>query len=826
MDNNLLAEIIVDNKSRSTDKTFTYLIGDEFREDIKIGMRVLVPFGKGNKTVEGIVVGFLDNSKIERNKLKYIDTIIDPIPLLSPNMVELAYWMKDKYLSKYIDVFRTIMPSGITKKVKRYCKVINDDINLRNSLNSENEIRIIDYLSNNGDTEIKSLGDKLGIINIYKNIKKLENIGLIKIYEEIDSNVKKKYQKFIIKNFKDSQLEEILNSINERAYKQKDVIKYLENKEKVSLKEILTKLNTSSSTIKSLEDKKILKIIDEEVKRNPINKHIPTYEKVSLTKEQDQCLKTIYKDITNKNYNQFLLHGVTGSGKTEVYLQLIEKMIENKKQSIVLVPEISLTPQTVERFVGRFGKKVAVLHSRLSLGERFDEWCRIKEGKVNIVVGARSAIFAPFNNLGLIIIDEEHETSYKSSMDPKYNTYEVAQKLCELEDASLVLGSATPSIETYYKGINGNIKLLTLSKRANNKEIPPIEIVDMKNELDNGNKSIFSSELYNAIKNNLESKEQTILFLNRRGFSTFISCRKCGYVAKCKECDISLTYHISNNMLKCHYCGLAVKPPKICPECNSKYIKYFGIGTQRVEEIVKKYFPNAKVARMDVDTTTKKGSHEKILNKVKEGKVDILIGTQMISKGLDFPNVTLVGIIAADITLNLPDFKASERTFQLITQVGGRSGRGELEGRIILQTYEPDHYSITSAKDHDYISFYKKEIKLREEFDYPPFKNIISITLSGKNESKVSSGTNAVIMGIFKRIRENGILFNRENILGPNPSPISKIKNNYRWQLIIKTSDLEFDIIKDIIEDVCITNNIIKDKETKISIDINPISIM
>ncbi len=463
----------------------------------------------------------------------------------------------------------------------------------------------------------------------------------------------------------------------------------------------------------------------------------------------------------------------------------------------------------------------------MSLGERFDEWRKIREGEVDIAIGARSAIFAPFNNLGLIIIDEEHETSYKSSMNPKYNTIEVAEKRCELENSALVLGSATPSIESYYRAKKGEIKLLTLSKRANNKSLPPIEIVDMKEELDGGNKSIFSRRLYKSIQDNLLRKKQTILFLNRRGFSTFVSCRKCGYVVKCKNCDISLTYHRSNNMLKCHYCGLAKKPPTTCPECGSKYIKYFGIGTQRVEEIVKKSFPFARIARMDVDTTSKKGSHEKILDKVKNGEVDILIGTQMISKGLDFPNVTLVGIIAADISLNLPDYKSSERTFQLITQVGGRAGRGDYEGRAILQTYESNHYSIMTAQKHDYVGFYDTEILLRKEFNYPPFSNIISITIVGMNEKEVTKESKKLVSSLWIKLREKDVSFENNNILGPNPAPIVKIKSNYRWQVIIKCKDYEINDIKGIIEEICIID---KSKtnhyDTRFVIDINPISIL
>jgi len=410
-------------------------------------------------------------------------------------------------------------------------------------------------------------------------------------------------------------------------------------------------------------------------------------------------------------------------------------------------------------------------------------------------------------------------------MNPKYSAIEIAEKRCEIENCSLVLGSATPSIETFYRCKSKEIMIFSLPNRVNNKSLPPIEVIDMKQELDLGNKSIFSRNLYMAIEENLKRKKQTILFLNRRGFSTFVSCRKCGYVAKCNECDIALTYHISENMLKCHYCGLAIKPPQKCPDCESKYIKYFGIGTQKIEDMVRKYFPNARIARMDVDTTNKKGSHERILSKVKDGEVDILIGTQMITKGLDFPNVTLVGIIAADLSLNLPDFKASERTFQLLTQVGGRAGRGEAEGKVILQTYEPDHYSINLSKDHDYINFYEKEILLRKEFKYPPYTNIINIVVSEKSEENVSK----TIKDIYDQLL---YYFNKENLQelilsAPNQSPVPKVKGNFRWHILMRIDDNNLEMVNNIIKRVCILNSDkISFNDCKINIDINPSSIV
>jgi len=492
-----------------------------------------------------------------------------------------------------------------------------------------------------------------------------------------------------------------------------------------------------------------------------------------------------------------------------------------------LVPEISLTPQTIDRFVGRFGDEVAVIHSKLSQGERFDQWRNIKDGIVKIVVGARSAIFAPFKNLGLVVIDEEHENTYKSSQNPKYNTIEVALKRNKLENAIIVMGTATPSIESYYSALNGKYKLLELKDRATKKDLPEVVVSDMREELNQGNKSIFSMKLYNELKNNLDNKKQSILFLNRRGFSTFVSCRSCGYVAKCSNCDISLTYHRNVNKLRCHYCGVTENPPAVCPKCNSKHIRYFGIGTEKVEEQVREMFPEARIVRMDSDTTVKKGSYESILDGMKNNNIDILIGTQMISKGLDFPNVTLVGVIAADTTLNLPDFRSPEKAFQLITQVAGRSGRGDTTGKVVIQTYNPEHYSITYSSNQDYNGFFNTEIALRKEFLYPPFINLISILIYGENNSIIKEKS----FNLYDIINEYMIKIHGDKtnnyLIGPNPAPIERIKNNYRWQILIKVDDKDIEGIKSLINRVCILNDSnLKQDGIKFGIDINPNTIL
>ena len=534
----------------------------------------------------------------------------------------------------------------------------------------------------------------------------------------------------------------------------------------------------------------------------------------NLTVEQSMAIK----EIEESEENLILLKGVTGSGKTEVYMRIVEKTLEEGKSAIVLVPEIALTPQMIERFKGRFGSNVALFHSKLSDGERFDEWYRVKEGKASLIIGARSAIFAPLEDIGIIIIDEEHENTYKSDQNPKYQTKEVAEYIAKLKGCKVILGSATPTIESYYRAISGEMKLVELNHRVDNKPMPKMMLVDMREELRSGNKSLFSRRLYASMKEKLEKGEQIILFLNRRGFSTFVSCRSCGYVFHCEDCDISMTYH-KNGFLVCHYCGKTKKQPNLCPKCGSKYVKFFGAGTERVEEEVRRYFKNARILRMDVDTTRAKDSHEKIYNAFKAREADILIGTQMVSKGLDFPNVTLVGILAADMSLNLPDYRAAERSFQIITQVAGRAGRGDKEGEVIVQTYTPEHYSLQYAKKYDYENFYEKEFTIRAMMGYPPFGRILLINGSGKNEDELRK--QMIYLG--EKVKEKAEEFGGLEVLGPTPCIIYRIKENYRWQIIIKGefSSKFSKSIKDILYDKA--NNVYND--IRVSMDINPNSL-
>ena len=564
-----------------------------------------------------------------------------------------------------------------------------------------------------------------------------------------------------------------------RGNKQIDVLRLLYDNYNMSLQDIEIMAKASSATVKTLVDKGYLKQSEKQIERDPFQeKEIQKTNELKLNIEQQDAYCSI------KEPGEYLLHGITGSGKTEIYLQLIKRELEKGKTAIVLVPEISLTPQTIDRFTSRFGKeKIAVLHSKLSNGERFDQWNKIKEGKAQIVIGARSAIFAPIKELGIIIIDEEHDSSYQSESTPQYDALEIARKIANEENIKLVLGSATPDTRTYKNALEGKISLIELTKRANNARLPEVEIVDLRDELSNGNHNMISTKLKNEIQKNIESKNQTILFLNRRGFSNFIMCKTCGNVIKCKRCDISMTYHKDEHKLKCHYCGLEEHVPNKCPNCGSKELKYSGAGTQKLEEEVHKLFPTASTIRMDIDTVTKKHSHEDILTKFKEDKIDILIGTQMIVKGHDFPKVTLVGVISADNALNIGDYRASEITFQVLTQVAGRAGRGEQNGKVIIQTYNPDHYAIECAKEQDFKKFYQIESKIRKTLKYPPFCDIIVLDFSSLNKHEIQRDTKKLHQYLKNRIinEKFGVL-----LYSPLPCPVEKINDRYRWRMIIK----------------------------------------
>lgn len=553
---------------------------------------------------------------------------------------------------------------------------------------------------------------------------------------------------------------------------------------------IKNKLSVSRDTIKSLERDGLIEVITEQLYRNPVKNLEQKAPTIQLNENQQAIADEVIGDYEQGIRKTYYIHGITGSGKTEVYMEIIANIVAEGKQVIMLIPEISLTYQTVMRFYSRFGERVSFLHSKLSGGERYDQYLRAKNSEIDIMIGPRSALFTPFQNLGFIIIDEEHEGSYKSESPPKYHAREVALERARLTNSSVLMGSATPSVESYQKALAGEYKLFELTERAGHARLPKVWIVDLREELKNKNKSIFSVKLRTLMEERLRNRQQIMLFLNRRGYAGFVSCRSCGHVKKCPHCDVSLTSH-NNGKLVCHYCGYEEMMPKTCPECGSKFIAAFGTGTQKVEEMVRKEFPMARVLRMDADTTSKKGGHEEILSAFKNQEADILIGTQMIVKGHDFPNVTLVGVIAADLSLFSADYRSSERTFQLLAQAAGRAGRGELDGEVVIQTYQPDHYSIVASAKEDYKQFYEQEIAYRTLMAYPPAEHMVAIMITSKEEEKAQ---------IAGKVLYNKVAFyqheNEVKTIGPVKASIGKINDIYRWVIYLKSKDYE--ILKEI----------------------------
>jgi len=765
-----IAKVIVDVPVLSINQSFDYLIPEELAPVVERGMRVIVPFGPRKTT--GFIIDFVEKSDYEN--LKSIIEILDITPVLTDELLKVGLWLAEETLSFYITAFQAMLPQVLKSTYEKEIELLNEEglaEELHNLFSGE---QIIPYEEiENSDVS-------------YTQLRAAVQNSLVKINYVVKSRITKRYINEITPNKTIEELQEELKNLRKNALRQREILSYLvENFQTIEEKTLINKLTGSTSSVKSslkaLEKKGLLKLSKKEVYRNPYDdKAFKRTTAFKLTEEQDNAIQPVLKSIKKEDHEVFLLHGVTGSGKTEIYLQSIDAVLNQGKEAIVLVPEISLTPQMVKRFKERFGSEVAVLHSALSTGEKYDEWRKIHQKEVSVVVGARSAIFAPFDNLGIIIIDEEHETTYKQEEQPRYHARDVAIYRAKHYNCPVVLGSATPTLESYARASKDVYTLLTLSERTNEKPLPDVEVIDMRKELHSGNRTMFSRKLRKAITKRMERGEQIVLLLNRRGFSTFIMCRDCGYVEECPNCDIALTFHKRNQSLKCHYCSYEKRSIHLCPTCSSDKIQRFGTGTQRVEEELYKYIPGVKVIRMDVDTTRRKGSHERLLSSFENEEAHILLGTQMIAKGLDFPNVTLVGVLAADAMLHLPDFRSSEKNFQLITQVSGRAGRHDLDGEVIVQTYTPEHYSIQLASTYDFQEFYKHEMKIRRTFRYPPYVYLALLTISHPDRTKAIQTTQVIVQALSRSISDDAI------ILGPTPSPLEKIKNRYRYQCMIK----------------------------------------
>jgi primosomal protein N' (replication factor Y) len=806
------AEVLIDAFTDLENQTFTYSVPDYMKEFVSLGTPVIVPFGESY--VGGYIVEFLkDNPLSEDIKIKNISSASYE-QILPEDYIELLKKISDYYYTPFLTVLKAAIPSGILTKTHKEViltveeEEFNDYIELQNKADYKEFCK---FLADNKQLKVSMLKANFGAKHS-KFLKKLQEIDYIKM--NFIFQTKSKYKKQLSVNY--------IQETNNLTNRETSVLSYIKRaKGYILFQDVLKDAETSTTLLRNLEKKGCIDISDQIILRKPHDYLIEelSSKKLKLNNFQQKALDS-FKDLYNSEQDEkvMLLHGVTGSGKTEVYLQSIETVLLDGKTTIVLVPEISLTPQTVRRFRERFGDCIAVLHSALSEGERFDEWARIKHGIAKIIIGARSAVFAPCPDLGLIIIDEEHESSYKQDKNPRYNAKTVAMLRASINKATIMLGSATPALESYYESIsNKNWRLVELPERVENRNLPKVTLVDMREEEYQGNKSLLSRQLKMAIDDRLSRKEQTIILINRRGFSTFVMCRDCGYSVKCGQCSVGMVYHANHEILKCHYCGRYEDLPTTCPKCKGKNIRHFGVGTQKIESLAQKIFPTATIARLDKDTTTGKDTHHQVLDSFSKGEYDILIGTQMIAKGLDFPNVTLVGIISADTALNLPDFRAGERTFQLITQVAGRAGRGDLKGEVIAQAYSLEHTSIQTSSNHDFNSFYDIEIKEREELIYPPFSKLTNIIIA--NPSDQDGRKIATEIGRFLKQNKTDKIV---SILGPIPAGIPKIQNYYRFQILIKASDLEEVrvLLKKLYKEVKLTSN------TKIGIDIEPLNLM
>jgi len=819
----MVVGVIVSKTARQVDRLFDYDVPMSLCGKIQIGSRVIVPFGKKNMLCEGYVFEIKENG--DQENLKQIVDVKDALPVFDKKGAELIEWLCDKTLCTHIEAVSLLVPTGTNTSFEKWVYLSDMLQAERDSLLEKSPIKkdiVNELLKAEGKMELSSLVS-MWKTNIRPHISALEKSGIIKIIQKDSVSVKERFVRCASLAADESDTEKAYTELIKKAPKQAKIIDVLGSSGDMILSDLLRVCATTHASANALCKKGIIKIYEAQLKRNPsADKNIKPEAFKELTDEQQKVKDVLCGALEKNESKPFLLHGVTGSGKTEIYMHLIARAIELGKTAIVLVPEISLTPLMTKRFISRFKDRVAILHSALSLGERYDEYMRIKRGEVDVVVGARSAIFAPLDNIGAVIIDEEHESTYKSEMSPRYHARDVAIKRAEQYRATVVLASATPSVESYYKAKTGEYQLLELNERINKKKMPTVYVVDMRKELENANRSMFSDMLSHELLYNIEHGEQSILFLNRRGFSTFVSCRSCGYVAKCPHCNISLTYHRHKNTLECHYCGYTRENYTICPECTSRYIKYFGAGTQKLEEELKNKFEGITTVRMDFDTTMTKSAHEKLLSKFENEKADVLIGTQMVSKGLDFENVTLVGVVAADASLYIDDYKSGERTFNLITQVCGRAGRGGLEGRAIVQTYTPEHSAIIHAKNHDYKGFYEDEIKLREAMNYPPFCELVSIIITGKNEKLAHECARAFASKLNIKLKNE--CRQKTLLLGPSVAAISKIKDKYRYGVLIKCENADGlnDILKSVMSDFMCSKY---SRYITASIDKNPSSL-
>ena len=806
-------------------QTFTYRIPESFRATAQPGARVLFPLGR--KLTVGFIVGLHDRlpdeTSLVESEIKELEELLDPVPLVTRELLEITRWVSEYYAAPWGEVIKAALPPGITAGIELMLSLTVDGRERLNSLSGSEELELENHtlalIGAAGELSLTALAKNLGKARASRVVQTLISEGLIETQQRPRKSFAKAKTGRVVRLVQHAGPSAPLTEKG-LSEAQGRVLAVLSNSETMPLSELLTQARVSISVVDTLRKNGFLEVSVEAIRRDPLASAIlPRFEDYRLTDDQTASLREIEQSLHQGTYAAFLLHGVTGSGKTEVYLRAMRLCLNLDRSGMMLVPEIVLTPVFSRRLRSYFGDRIAIFHSSLSKGERFDEWMRVKSGEARIVIGTRSAVFAPTAKLGLVIIDEEHESSYRQQDSPHYHGRDTAIVRAQKENAVVILGSATPSLESFHNARTGKFRYLQLPSRIGNRPMATARIIDMREVFDRHKKpKVFSDELLEAIEATHKRNEQAIILLNRRGYSSFILCRTCGETIQCPNCDVTLTYHRSERVIICHYCNHRQPAPTKCPSCDGKYIYYIGEGTEQIEALLRKFLPALRIARIDRDTASRRGLFEKSLIDFSEGKLDMLVGTQMLAKGHDFPNVTLVGVVSVDAGLALPDFRAAERTFQLITQVAGRAGRGDRAGQVLIQTYHPNHYALRHACAQDYMGFYNEEIRHRQNHSYPPFISLASLLVHGSDLSRVRS--NAI------ELRKELDVANTNRacrILGPAPAALARLKGEYRFQLLVKCANRRQlrGVVDNALKSIATRMNL-----RSINLEIDPVSIM
>ncbi|MEK6279244.1 MAG: primosomal protein N' [Acidobacteriota bacterium] len=806
--------------------TFTYRLPESMRTTAQPGSRIVVPLAR--KLVTGYIVALLDSlpvgTKLSETDIKDAKEILDLVPLVTPQLLQLTKWVSDYYLAPWGEVIKSALPPGISPGMEVYLSLTTSGqakLALQTSTEDKTS-QLLHMLGQSEETSLADVSERFGKPQAAKLARDVERDGLIEIRQRAGSDfVRTKYQRRVRLVPQPQNVQAPMAEGRKLTESQSRVIEKLKDVESLPLAALLTRAKVSISSVTTLQKRTLVEVFEEQLRRDPLrNASLPAFPDYVLTEAQRSVLAEIEQPLKAGEYAPFLLHGVTGSGKTEVYIRAMRVALELGRSAMMLVPEIALTPVFSRRLRQHFGDNVAIFHSSLSKGERFDEWTRVRNGEARVVIGTRSAVFAPIKDLGLVIVDEEHESTYRQQDSPHYHGRDTAIVRAQNESAVVILGSATPSLESFHNAKSGKYRYVQLQDRLGNRPLAVAEIIDMREVFDRHKKPvIFSDQLLQSIEDTHRKKEQSIILLNRRGYSSFVLCRSCGESIQCPNCDVTLTYHRSERGIICHYCNHRENSPSKCPGCSGKFIYYVGEGTQQIEEKLAKLFPTLRIARVDRDTTSRRGSFEKSLLEFGEGQIDMLVGTQILAKGHDFPNVTLVGVVSVDAGLALPDFRAAERTFQLLTQVAGRAGRGDRPGRVLIQTYHPFHYALRHAGNQDYAGFYEEEIRHRQNHTYPPFVSLASLLVHGADLARVRSDSVELRKALDAANTDRAA-----RILGPAPAPLSRLKGEHRIQMLVKSRNRRQ--LRQVI-DTALRTVAERDVSLRsINVEIDPVSIM